>query len=353
MNIRWKQHSLLLNEPFGTAHGIRDRTEGVLLSVGREGITGYGECFMPPYYPENPDTMSEFFDRIDPNELGSLEDIEAALDYVNSVSPENRGAKAALDLALHDLIGKEEGWSVNGRYSDILSAHEKSGSPHTSYTIGLDDVEVMIRKAREASEFPALKIKLDGDRDVEIVSGIREVSDQQLLVDANQGWNDLDVAMRTAEELVELGVRLIEQPFPVGEEFKAGRLKTQLDVPVIADEDVQSIVDIKRLAPYYDGVNIKLMKAGGIRAGVRMILEARQRGLSVLLGCMTESSLGISAAAQLAPYADWCDLDGNLLIKNDTCTGVKTINGELVLSNRNGIGITDDTPISDILGAED
>ncbi|MDH3528306.1 MAG: dipeptide epimerase, partial [Acidobacteriota bacterium] len=185
---------------------------------------------------------------------------------------------------------------------------------------------------------------------IEVIKAIRGITDQRLFVDANQGWTDVEEAIDTAAELVELGVGLIEQPFAKGEPENAGRLRDRCGVPVIADEDVQTAGDIAQLSRYYDGINIKLMKAGGIREAHKMIREARELGLKVLLGCMTESSIGISAAAQLAQYADWCDLDGNLLITNDTCNGVATVNGELRLSDAPGIGITGEGNLSSLFG---
>jgi len=223
----------------------------------------------------------------------------------------------------------------------------------TSFTIGHDDLETMVRKASAATDFKTLKIKLAGTDDVEIVKAIREVTDQQLYVDANQAWEDISTASQVAAELVELGVGLIEQPFPVGQAEKARKLRKTCTVPVVADEEVQSFDDVERLADWYDGINIKLLKAGGIREGFRMIQKANECGLKVLLGCMTESSIGISAAGQLAPLANWLDLDGNLLIENDTCTAIKTINGELKPTGAPGIGITDDSELRKLLFSND
>ena len=342
--FRYREYSLLLKEPFGTAHGIRDRTDGMLVALSDGNVTGFGEVFMPPYYPENVGTMTEFFESLDADKL--LGTLDSSLDYLHGAGSGNRGAKAAVDIALHDFFGKTNGCS-------FLDFYEPAADPKpliTSYTIGFDDVDTMVRKAVAAAGFQILKIKLNGEDDVEIVGQIAEHVDAELYVDLNQGWTDVEAAVETAESLTELGVGLIEQPFPVGRYEDAARLRDSLDVPMIADEDLQTIEQLDDIAGCYDGVNIKLMKSGGIRPAIELIQRAKELGLSILLGCMTESSIGISAAARLGQFADWCDLDGNLLIKNDTCSGVDTVKGELVDNGEPGIGIDDDVRLREFLG---
>ena len=299
--------------------------------------------------------MTAFYERVDAYELLGAGGLDETLDYLDTVAAGNSAAKAAVDIALHDLFGKEGSVSVrelfgeNGLSDTGPGAGErKTRGPGTSFTIGIDSIETMVQKAKGAHGFKTLKIKLNGRNDVDVIAAIRSVTDQQLYVDANRGWDDIDTAIRTCERLVELGVGLIEQPFRQGEAEKAGVLRDICPVPIVADEDVQTIDDIESLAGFYDGINVKLMKAGGIRGALRMIRAARMSGLKVLLGCMTESSIGISAAAQLAHLADWCDLDGNLLIENDTCVGVKTIDGELKIKDTPGIGITDDSALAEL-----
>lgn len=372
-NLLHVPYSLELKQPFGTAHGTRTHTDGLLVAIESEGLVGYGEAFIPPYYPETRETMAAFFDLTDINVLVRLNESEDQNSYLDSILPENNGAKAAIDIALNDLRGKQLGLSVREMYFEkgqrewdrgqgankeaggVEPEHGTRDTEHgdpqripTSFTIGIDNIETMVAKAREATDFETLKIKLNGENDIAVIEAIRSVTSQNLFVDANQGWKDVEQAVTTAERLVELGVGLIEQPFPVGQHKKAGSLKASCGVPIVADEEVQSLEDIDRLADYYDGVNIKLMKAGGIYRAVEMIYTARDKGLAVLLGCMTESSIGISAAAQIAHLADWCDLDGNLLIKNDTCTGARTREGELLVSDEPGIGITDDTRLREL-----
>ena len=329
-------YSLKLKEPFGTAHGTRDTTEGMIVAIESDGTIGYGEAFMPPYYDENQISMAAFFERIDIEHLLSFDSIADSLEYLDGLAKGNSAAKAAIDIALHDFIGKQTAQSVSAMYgAKDISSFE------TSYTIGLDSVETMVKKAREAKGFRTLKIKLNGTNDIEVISAIADITDQKLFVDANQAWTDIDEALETASRLIKLGVQLIEQPFKKGMYKKAKVLKENVEIPIIADEDVQGFSDISKLSESYDGINIKLMKCGGIYEAFRMIKEARKHKMKILLGCMTESSIGISAASQLSGYVDWCDLDGNLLIKNDTCEGIKCVEGYLRPEGKHGIGITD------------
>lgn len=333
--------------PFGTAHGTRTTTEGMIVGIFADGLIGYGEAFMPPYYDENQTSMTAFFERFDAEEALSFDSIEDAYFYIDNLAEGNSAAKAAIDIALHDLTAKKLGKPVREMFGDA-----EPKPIETSYTIGIDSAESMVKKALEAEEFKTLKIKLSGKNDVEVISAISEVTNQKLFVDANQAWTNAEEALRISRQLIKLGVQLIEQPFAKGDYEKAKILKENIDVPVIADEDVQGFSDIKKLAEFYDGINIKLMKCGGLREAFRMITEARTHKMKILLGCMTESSIGISAAFQLADYVDWCDLDGNLLIKNDTCKGIECIEGYLIPKETSGIGITDDQNLRELFKIE-
>ena len=339
----YKKYSLELKEPFGTAHGVRERTDGVLVAVSKNGLVGYGEVFMPPYYPEDQKSMTSFYEKVDPEALLEPNTIGESLEILDGFAPGNRGAKSALDIALHDLHGKLRSESYLSLYPgfegiDLLQPSE------TSFTIGTAEVGEMVEKAQRADEFKTLKIKLNGENDVEVIRKISEAAKgKKLFVDANQGWKDLDSAIETAKAIVDLGVSLIEQPFPTSRLDDVKELGRAVDVPLIADEDLQTLDQLRDLAASYDGVNIKIMKAGGIRPAIRLFARAKRLGMKVLLGCMTESSIGISAAAKLSAAVNWCDLDGNLLIKNDTCEGVRTKDGLLINSQEAGIGITDDS----------
>jgi L-alanine-DL-glutamate epimerase-like enolase superfamily enzyme len=344
-SLKYVPYSLRLKEPFGTSHGIRESTEGMLVAIRSGDLVGFGEAFMPPYYDEDQVAMAAFFEKIEVETLLGIGEVFEAVKFLARMGENNRAAKAAIDIALHDLGGKAGEISVREMYGI-----NDENPVQTSYTIGFDKPEKMVQKALEAKEFQTLKIKLNGENDVGIITAISEITDQKLFVDANQGWSDMDKAIETSHQLIDLGVALIEQPFPCGKWKETRTLKDNISVPVIADEDVQSRSDIEKLAPYFDGINIKLMKAGGIYPAFEMIKTARKFGLKVLLGCMTESSVGISAAAQLAPLANWCDLDGNLLITNDTCAGVRCVDGELILSKEAGIGLSDESGLRELFG---
>jgi len=337
-------YSLELKMPFGTAHGTRTSTEGMLVAMSANGFVGYGEAFMPPYYDENQTSMTAFFERFDLEKCLSFDSLGDSFVYLENLAEGNAAAKAAIDIALHDLTAKKLGKPVREMFGEA-----EANPIETSFTIGIDSVEKMVEKALEAREFKTLKIKLNGKNDVEVISAIAEVTDQKLFIDANQAWTDADEAIEISRRLIELGVELIEQPFAKGEYGKAKVLKESLSVPIVADEDVQGFSDIEKLAEFYDGINIKLMKCGGLHEAFRMIKEARKHGLKTLLGCMTESSIGISAASQLAGYVDWCDLDGNLLIKNDTCEGIRCVDGYLIPNQTSGIGITNDQTLRDLV----
>lgn len=337
-------YSLELKNPFGTAHGTRTTTEGMIVAISENEITGYGGAFMPPYYDENQASMTAFFERFDVEKCLSFKSLEESFSYINNIAVGNTAAKAAIDIALHDLVATKLEKPVREMFGDA-----EAKPIETSFTIGIDSVEKMVAKAIEAKEFKTLKIKLSGKNDVEVISAIADVTDQKLFVDANQAWTDAEEAIEISSRLIEFGVQLIEQPFAKGEYEKAKILKESLNVPVVADEDVQGFSDIKKLAEFYDGINIKLMKCGGLHEAFKMIKEARKYDLKILLGCMTESSIGISAASQLANFVDWCDLDGNLLIKNDTCEGIKCIDGYLIPEEINGVGITNDQNLRELL----
>jgi L-alanine-DL-glutamate epimerase-like enolase superfamily enzyme len=212
-------------------------------------------------------------------------------------------------------------------------------TPVTTFSIGIDTPEVVKQKVAEAKDFPVLKIKVGRDNDAEILAAVREATDKRLRVDANEGWRDKEQALEKIRWLQGLGVELIEQPLPAAMIDETAWLRQRVDIPIIADEAIKRASDIPRLAGAYDGINIKLMKAGGIQEAIRMIHVARALGLKIMLGCMIESSVGISAAAHLSPLVDYADLDGNLLISNDPFVGVAVEDGRLILNDHPGLGV--------------
>jgi L-alanine-DL-glutamate epimerase-like enolase superfamily enzyme len=243
-------------------------------------------------------------------------------------------ARAALDIALHDWRGQKLGLPLHR-----LFGLDPADAPLTTFSIGIDTPERTRQKVREASEFPILKIKVGLASDEDTILAVREVTDKPLRVDANEGWKDRETAVRKIEWLAARGVELVEQPMPAAMLEEVGWVRERVGVPLFADEACGRASDIPKLASAYDGVNIKLDKAGGIRESLRMIHTARACGLDVMLGCMISSSVSTTAAAQLSPLVDYADLDGHLLVANDPWSGVEVHEGRLILPDRPGLGL--------------
>lgn len=259
--------------------------------------------------------------------------MQAVLEKVADVEGPCAAAKAALDMSLYDLLGKELDvplWRMLGLDPDR--------TPVTSFTIGLDDLEAMMRKVDEASEFPLLKIKLNTGADVEVIEAIRAKTSQRIRVDANCAWEPGE-AVEVVKRLEKLGVEMVEQPVDREDLEGLKHVTGNVDVPIFADESVHVAADVPRLAGVVDGINIKLMKSGGITEALRMIHTARALGLKIMIGCMVESSIAVTAAAHLTPLVDAADLDGNLLLRDDPFEGVKVKDGKLILPYGPGLGV--------------
>lgn len=334
LKLSFLPYTLNLKHKFSVAWGSRESTSAVLTQIEYDGVKGYGEASMPPYLGESVESVTRFLMNVDLNRFGDIIEIEAIISYIDSLSPGNYAAKASVDIALHDLVGKLQDkpwyriWGLN-----------PANTPYTSFTIGIDEPLVVKKRVAEADEFSILKVKLGSDNDREIIKAIREKTTKELYVDVNQGWKDKHYALDTIHWLKEQGVTLIEQPMPDNMEKELKWLIDNSPLPVFADEGIKTIEDIERRKGLYDGVNIKLMKCGGMRNAYRILSIAREAGMKVMIGCMTETSCGVSAASQLSPAADYADLDGNLLISNDCYKGVTVVGGKITLSQKPGIGI--------------
>ena len=256
-----------------------------------------------------------------------------ALDPAASRGTGEPAAVAAVDMALWDLLGRRRGLSVG----DLLEV-PPGPTPPTSFTIGLDSPEAVARRVREAGDYEVLKIKLGGDEDRAVLEAVRDVTDRPVRVDANEGWT-LETAAARLEWLAAMGVELVEQPLPAGRLEESRELRRRSPLPIVADEDVHQAADVARLAGAFDGINVKLMKCGGLEEARRMIAAARAHGMRVMLGCMIESSLAVTAAGHLSPLVDWADLDGNLLVTNDPFRGLTVEGGRLVLPEGPGLGV--------------
>ena len=313
----------------------RTTTPDVQVEISYEGITGYGEASMPPYLGQSVESVTTFLNKVDLSQFSDPFQLEDILSYVDSLSPGDSAAKAAIDIALHDLVGK-----LLGQPWYRIWGLDAAKAPSTTFTIGIDSPQVVREKTLEAvGKFNILKVKVGLDTDEEMIRTIREVTDVPLAVDANQGWKDRSKALDEIFWLKEQGIVMVEQPMAKERIDDNAWLTEHSPLPVFADEAIQRLTDIPAMKGVYSGINIKLMKCTGMREGWKMANMARALGMKVMVGCMTETSCAVSAAAQFSPYVDFADLDGNLLIANDRFDGVKVVEGRLSLPNRPGIGI--------------
>jgi L-alanine-DL-glutamate epimerase-like enolase superfamily enzyme len=333
MKITATRFDLRLKHTFTIARGGRDVSPVVIVELEHDGITGYGEAAPSARYGESCDSVLNFLAALNFQGFGSPFELEAILSHVESASPGNTAAKASVDIALHDWIGKKLGVPLH-RYWGLAGMR----TPTTSFTIGIDTPAVIEQKVREAEAYPILKIKLGGDNDEEIIRTIRRVTKKTLRVDANEGWKTRDVAVERIQWLEQEGVEFIEQPMPAADLAGTAWVREHVNLPLIADENSLRLQDVPRLQGAFDGINIKLMKCTGLREALRMIGTARACGMKVMLGCMIESSVAVSAAAQLSPLAEYADLDGNVLTSNDPFDGVRSLDGTLRLNDRPGHG---------------
>ena len=336
IQLRYFPYELQLRHTFTVASYSRTTTPDVQVELTWEGVTGYGEASMPQYLGQTVESVSAFLSRVDLEQFKDPFMMEDILDYVDSLSPADPAAKAAIDIALHDLVGK-----LLGQPWYKIWGFNPAKTPSTTFTIGIDTPEVVREKTLEAvGKFNILKVKVGLSTDEEMIRTIRSVTSVPLAVDANQGWKDRSKALDEIFWLKEQGVVLVEQPLPVNRLEDTAWLTERSPLPIIADESCQRLADIHRLAGAFSGINIKLMKCTGMREARAMVSTARALGMKVMIGCMTETSCAVSAAAQLSPAVDFADLDGNLLISNDRFEGVKVIDGKLTLPEEPGIGVT-------------
>lgn len=335
LNLSFEPYELKLRHAFNLARSQRTTTPGVQVRIEYDGVVGYGEASMPPYLGENVASVTEFLSKLDLGQFSDPFRIEDIHDYMDKVAPNNRAAKASVDIALHDLTGKIMGqpwykiWGLN-----------PERTPNTSFTISYDaDPVEMKKKIDETAGFKVIKVKMGTGHDKELVEAFRRHSDAPICVDANQGWNNKEKALEMCHWLAERNCLFVEQPMDKKAIDDTAWLRERSPLPIIADEFLQRLPDVKRAAQAYDGINIKLMKSTGMHEAYQMAVLARALGMKVMLGCMTETSCAVSAASQLAPLADWADLDGNLLIANDIFDGMKIVEGKVTIPDRPGIGV--------------
>ncbi len=335
MKFSFKPFTLELKHVFTIATSSRSTTPVMLTQIEYNGVIGYGEASMPPYLGESHKTATEFLSKVNLSQFSDPFQIEDILDYVDNIDEKNPAAKASVDIALNDLVGKLIGkpWYKTWGY-------DKAKTPNTSFTIGIDTEEIVKQKVNEAAPYKILKVKLGRDNDKEMINTIRSITDKPLVVDVNQGWKDREFALDMIHWLDEKGVKLVEQPMPKTQLDDMAWLTENSPLPTFADEALQRIPDVIKAHGVYSGINIKLMKCTGLREAHKMVNLAKSLNMEVMIGCMTETSCAISAASQLAPVANWTDLDGNLLISNDPFEGTVIVDGKVTLTDAPGIGLT-------------
>lgn len=335
MKMRFFPYELQLRHVFTVATYSRTTTPDVQVEIEYDGIIGYGEASMPPYLGQTVKSVLAFLQKVDLGQFSDPFQLEDILAYVDSLSPGDTAAKAAVDIALHDLVGK----LLQAPWYRIWGL-DKEKAPSTTFTIGIDTADVVRKKTEECAElYNILKVKLGRDNDKEMIKTIRSVTDLPIAVDANQGWKDRQYALDMIHWLKEQGIVMVEQPMPKEQLDDIAWVTQQSPLPVFADESVQRLKDVPSLKGAFTGINIKLMKCTGMREAWKMLTLARALDMKVMVGCMTETSCACSAAAQLSPAVDFADLDGNLLISNDRFKGMEVVGGKITLSDLPGIGV--------------
>lgn len=335
MHLSFEPYELKFKHVFTVSSFSRSTTPDVQVRIDYDGYTGYGEASMPPYLGQTVESVCSFLKKVDLEQFPDPFCIDDILNYIDSLSVGDSAAKAAVDIALHDLVGK----IIGAPWHRMLGLNPEK-TPNTTYTIGIDTDEMVKLKTREvAGQFKILKVKLGTPRDREMIRAIREVSDLPIAVDVNQGWKNKKKALDEIFWLKEQGIVMVEQPMPKEMLDANAWLTERSPLPTFADEAIQRLKDIPAVKGAYTGINIKLMKCTGTREAWKMMNYARAEGMKVMIGCMTETSCAIAAAAQLSPAVDFADLDGNLLITNDIFRGTTVVDGKITLNQLPGIGI--------------
>ncbi|UCH82749.1 MAG: dipeptide epimerase [Candidatus Latescibacterota bacterium] len=336
MKLEIERVKLKPRHPFEIARGVLHERDVFVFALTWEGVTGFGEASPSPYYGEDSETVTAAIKQVK-NELdgtpGKIKSRIASGDLRKTLD-NHASVRAALDMALWDLIGKTEGKPIYA-----MLGLDPNKTPATSFTIGIDAPEVIDAKVDEAAPYRILKIKMGFPGDMAVLDRIQARSKKTIRVDINEGW-DIETSLQLCRELDQKGVEFVEQPIHHECEDDLRTLKRLSPLPVILDESIINPDDVWARRDQGHGINIKLMKCGGLTPALTLIEEARRAELRVMLGCMLETSIGITAAAHISPLADYADLDGNLLIANDPFVGVAVHNSKLVLPDGPGLGVT-------------
>ena len=333
MEVFLKKYGLKLKHEFRIAREKEIICNNLFLKININGLTGYGEAAPTEYYNEDIETIYKLAESISDFKDPDLDNPKTFLEELKDKYPEYPSLRTAVEMAVYDVIGKYK----NKPIYELFSL-DPNDTPLTSFTIGIDKPNIIKIKLKEAEEYPVLKIKMGSEYDYEIIKILNNIKDKNIRIDANEGWGR-EEAVKKMERLKEIGVEFVEQPLKKEDIEGIKWLKDRIDLKIFSDENVKILQDINNIRDIYDGINIKLMKCGGLSEAVKMIITAKSYNLEVMIGCMIESSAAITAAAHISPVVDFADLDGNLLILNDPFTGVSVKDGKLILPEKSGLGV--------------
>lgn len=326
-------YQLKFKKPFHIAHGVRHYTETVFVNFEQEGVSGWGEAALPPYLSETVESIKEFVNSFHCPAIEDKNDLFKTINFLHSLS-NNYAAKAAIETALLDWYGKRFNQSI----FELLEIPQIN-TITSAYTIAISNAETFIQNIKEAEPYSFLKIKMGSSFDDEIIDVIATELKKPFAVDANQGWKNKEEAINKINRLQKAGALFVEQPLPVANIEAQKWLKENSELPIFADESFQTIYDLETTATLFDGINIKLIKCGGLTPALKIAEKAKALNLKILVGCMSESSCAVKAAAHLAPYAHYMDLDGPLLIDNDPFSAFNFNNNTFSFSSKPGLGI--------------
>lgn len=333
MILNYSTEEIKLVNPLHTSYGIVTGAENAFVTIKYDNLCGYGEAVPISRYVENIDKvlicLKDFSMHIG-DDPWAIEKISQEFDNLEIKSP---ATKSAINMALYDLVGK----SIQLPLYKMLGLSALD-TPYTSYTIGVDNTENVVKKVLDAKNFPIIKLKIGKKSDIDVIKAIREVSDVTIRVDANGSWTP-EQAIEMIDLLSEYNIQFVEQPVAAHDFEGLKFVHEHSPLPIMADESCLSLKDIPRLSECVDGINIKLAKCGGISEALKMIYMAKAYGLKVMIGCILESSLAVTAAAQLTPLVDYADLDPILFIKHDPYDGMHIENGKIILPDRPGLGV--------------
>jgi L-alanine-DL-glutamate epimerase-like enolase superfamily enzyme len=333
LELNYKIRRLSLSYRFAVANSKKLYAENVFVELRHKNDIGYGEAAPSYFYHESTETIQRFFDQIKPGLNDDPTAIDSIMERFEKKFKGNYAAKAAINMALFDLVGKKASLPLY-KFLEI-----KNECPLlTSFTIGIDNLDVIEEKVTAAQNYPILKIKLGSEHDYQVIEIIRKITNCPLRIDANEGWKK-DEAVEKINWLATQNVEFVEQPLPANDIEDQKWVRERVNLPIFADESLTISKDMDRLIGAFDGINIKLMKCGGISEALNMVEKARDLNLKTMIGCFIESSLAITAAAHIAPLFDYIDLDGALLLKTDPFQGVKINNGQFTLPELPGIGV--------------